>query len=100
MRDSEIDGVDVRQGEVIGLVDGRLAASGDDLRRVFADVVRTLGSQGAELITILTALNGCGVTVADLERTATEACATSCPLVEFLFQEGGQPLYPILMGAE
>ena len=55
---------------------------------------------GAELITILTALNGCGVTVADLERTAAEACATDCPLVEFLFQEGGQPLYPILIGAE
>ncbi len=100
VRDSEIDGVGVRQGEIIGLVDGRLTASGDDLRGVFADIVRTLGSQGAELITILTALNGYGVTVADLQRTAAEACATACPLVEFLFQEGGQPLYPILMGAE
>ena len=100
VRDSEIDGVAVRQGDVIGLVDGRLAASGDDLRVVFADVVRTLGTQGAELITILTALNGCGVTVADLQRTATEVCASACPLVEFLFQEGGQPLYPILIGAE
>jgi len=100
VRDSEIDGVAVRQGEVIGLVDGRLAASGDDLRLVFGDVVRALGAQGAELITILTALNGCGVTVADLQRTAAEACATACPTVEFLFQEGGQPLYPILMGAE
>ncbi len=76
VRDSEIDGVAVRQGEVIGLVDGRLAASGDDLRLVFGDVVRALGAQGAELITILTALNGCGVTVADLQRTAAEACAT------------------------
>jgi len=100
VRDSEIDGVAVRQGQVIGLVDGRLAASGDDLRAVFGEVVRTLGSQGAELITILTALNGCGLTVADLQRAAAEACATDCPLVEFLFQEGGQPLYPILLGAE
>ena len=100
VRDSEIDGTPVRQGEVIGLVDGHLAASGDDLVLVFGDVVRKLGTAGAELITILTALNGCGVTVADLERTAAEACASDCPLVEFLFQEGGQPLYPILIGAE
>jgi len=100
VRDSEIDGVAVREGEVIGLVDGRLAASGDDLRAVFGEVVRTLGSQGAELITILTALNGCGLTVADLQDAAAAACATDCPLVEFLFQEGGQPLYPILIGAE
>ena len=100
VRDSEIDGTVVRQGEVIGLVDGHLAASGDDLALVFGDVVRELGTHGAELITILTALNGCGVTVAELERTAAEACATACPLVEFLFQEGGQPLYPLLIGAE
>jgi DAK2 domain fusion protein YloV len=100
VRDSEIDGVAVRQGEVIGLVDGRLAASGDDLRLVFSDVVRRLGSEGAELITILTALNGCGVTVTDLQRAAAETCAVACPDVEFLFQEGGQPLYPILLGAE
>ena len=100
VRDSEIDGVAVREGEVIGLVDGRLAASGDDLRAVFGEVVHTLGSQGAELITILTALNGCGLTVADLQEAAAAACATDCPLVEFLFQEGGQPLYPVLIGAE
>ena len=100
VRDSEIDGVAVRQGEVIGLVDGRLAASGDDLRLVFSDVVRRLGSEGAELITILTALNGCGVTVTDLQRAAAETCAVACPDVELLFQEGGQPLYPILLGAE
>ena len=100
VRDSEIDGVAVKQGEVIGLVDGRLAASGDDLRLVFGDVVRRLSAGGAELITILTALNGCGVTVADLQRTAADTCAAACPDVEFLFQEGGQPLYPILLGAE
>ena len=100
VRDSEIDGVAVRQGEVIGLVDGRLAASGGDLRLVFSDVVRRLGSEGAELITILTALNGCGVTVTDLQRAAADTCAVACPDVEFLFQEGGQPLYPILLGAE
>ena len=45
VRDSEIDGVAVREGEVIGLVDGRLAASGDDLRAVFGEVVHTLGSR-------------------------------------------------------
>ena len=100
VRDSEIDGVAVREGEVIGLVDGRLAASGDDLRVVFGQIVRTLGSEGAELISILTALNGCGLTVADLQEAAAAACASDCPLVEFLFQEGGQPLYPILIGAE
>ena len=77
VRDSEIDGVDVRQGEVIGLVDGRLVASGDDLRLVFGDVVRRFGAGGAELITILTALNGCGVTVADLQQRGRRSLRAS-----------------------
>jgi len=96
VRDSEIDGVAVRQGEVMGLVDGRLVASGGDLRDVFRQVVHHLREHAAEVVTVLTALNGSGCTVADLERTAAEAC----PDCEFLFQEGGQPLYPILIGAE
>ena len=79
VRDSEIDGVAVRQGEVIGLVDGRLAASGDDLVLVFGDVVRKLGTGGAELITILTALNGCGVTVADLRAPPPRPAPATAP---------------------
>ncbi|HMK92828.1 MAG TPA: DAK2 domain-containing protein, partial [Thermoleophilia bacterium] len=96
VRDSEIDGVAVRQGEVMGLVDGRLVASGVDLCDVFDRVVRHLREHAAEVVTVLTALNGSGCTVADLKQTAADAC----PDCEFLFQEGGQPLYPILMGAE
>ncbi len=100
VRDSEVAGVAVRRGEVIGLIDGRLAASDADLVAVFSAVVRALGADGAELITVLTALNGAGPTVADLQRAAADACARECPDVEFLFQEGGQPLYPVLIGAE
>ena len=96
VRDSEIDGVAVRQGEVMGLVDGRLVASGADLCDVFDMVVRHLREHAAEVVTVLTALNGSGCTVADLKQTAADAC----PDCEFLFQDGGQPLYPILMGAE
>ena len=100
VRDSEIDGVGVRQGEVIGLVDGRLAASGDDLRLVFSDVVRAAGRRGrrsdhhphrSERLR------------PDRRRPAAggrRSLRDACPDVEFLFQEGGQPLYPILLGAE
>ena len=51
---------------------------------------------GAEYITVLTALNGSGVTRESLQRLAADLA----PEAEVVFHEGGQPLYPILASAE
>jgi hypothetical protein len=96
VRDSEIDGVVVTEGQVLGLVDGHLRASGDDVRTVFAALLTEFAATGVEVLTVLTSLNGCKVTVAELETIAGE----TIPEAEVEFREGGQPLYPILVGAE
>ena len=96
VRDSEIDGVAVRRGQVLGLVDDRLVASGDDLRAVFASILSEFARSETEIVTVLTSLNGERVSVAELEAVAHDAC----PEAEVEFREGGQPLYPILVGAE
>ena len=96
VRDSELDGVVVAQGQVIGLVDGTLVAAGDDLLAVFKAVVEEFASRQPEIVTVLTALNGSQVSVAELEASARAAC----PNAEIEFHIGGQPLYPILASAE
>jgi len=96
VRDSELDGVVVRQGQVMGLVDGRLVAAGDDLRETFAVVMRQLAGDDPEVVTVLTSLNGSDVAIEDLESTAHALC----PQAEVSFYTGGQPLYPIVVGAE
>jgi DAK2 domain fusion protein YloV len=96
VRDSELDGVVVRQGQVIGLVDGRLVTAGNDLAEAFAAVMRCLAGNDPEVITVLTSINGSAVTVDELEMAARAAC----PQAEVSFYVGDQPLYPILVGAE
>ena len=96
VRDSELDGVTVREGQVMALVDGRLVAASDDLREAFAAVLRAFSEGGAELVTVLTALNGSGATREEL----AELAARVAPDLEVTFHEGGQPLYPILASAE
>ncbi len=96
VRDSEVDGVAVTRGQVIGLVDGTLVAAGDDLRAVFKAVVDEFASRQPEIVTVLTALNGSQVSVEELEAAARAAC----PDAEIEFHVGGQPLYPILASAE
>ena len=69
VRDSEIDGVAVAEGQVLGLVDGRLVASGDDLRRCSRRSWPKFAAGDAEVVTVLTSLNGSDVTVADSQRS-------------------------------
>jgi dihydroxyacetone kinase-like predicted kinase len=96
VRDSEVDGVAVLKGQAIGIVDGKLVAAADDLEDVYAKVLQTFAAGDAEIVTVLTALNGSATSV---ERLA-EIAAAAAPDLEFHVHEGGQPLYPILASAE
>ena len=96
VRDSELDGVEVRKGQAMGIVDGRLVAAGEELEEAFGGVLEEFARVEAEFVTILTALNGSGVSRERLEELA----ARLTPDAEVHFHEGGQPLYPILAGAE
>jgi len=96
VRDSELDGVEVRKGQAMGIVDGRLVVAAEELEDAFAAVLAAFADAGAEFVTVLTALNGSGVTHERLEELA----ARHAPGAEVHFHEGGQPLYPILASAE
>jgi fatty acid kinase len=96
VRDSDVDGVLVRKGQVIGLVDDGLVAAGDDLVEVFREVMRRLVEKDVELVTVLTSLNGWRVTPEELSA----AVADVCPDCEVSLHDGGQPLYPLLVSAE
>jgi len=96
VRDSELDGLAVRKGQAMGIVDGRLVAAADDVETAFAGVLEEFARGEAEYVTVLTALNGSGTTRGELEALA----ARIAPEAEVSFHEGGQPLYPILASAE
>jgi len=96
VRDSELDGVKVRKGQAMGLVDGRLVAAGEEIEEAFGGVLEEFARVEAEFVTVLTSLNGSGVSRERLEELA----ARLAPGAEVHFHEGGQPLYPILGSAE
>ena len=100
VRDSELDGFAVKEGQVMGLVDGRLVAADDGLLDVFARVMAEFAKGDPEVVTVLTSFNGAmgnvaAVNVDDLEAVARAAL----PAAEIEFHAGGQPLYPILASA-
>ena len=96
VRDSELDGVQVKQGQAMAIVDGTLVVVADDVEGAFGGVLEEFARGDAEYVTVLTALNGSGTTREQLEEIA----ARVAPDAEVSFHEGGQPLYPILASAE
>ena len=93
-RDATVDGVDVREGDWLGLVDGTGVASGQDFDEVVDVVVGALLEGGRGLLTVLT-----GEEAPDADALRTQLTA-AYPTVEVAVYEGGQPHYPLLLSAE
>jgi len=92
-RDAEIDGVSVREGAWLGLVDDRAVASGDDFETVVEDVVERVLDGSRELLTLVTGEEEPDVT-ALVERVQHRFG------VDVEVHPGGQPHYPLLIFAE
>jgi DAK2 domain fusion protein YloV len=96
VRDSSVDGIQVRAGQYMGLVDEQVVAASDDLEEVVELVVARLLAGGQEM---LTALLGEGQEAAQV-RQALESLRDRYPGVEIELHSGGQPFYPVLLFAE
>jgi uncharacterized protein len=93
-RDVSLNGLAVRSGDWLGLADGEPVAGGDDFADVTFGVVTELLDQPRTVLTLLT-----GADPAPLDGLL-ERLASAHPELEVEVHEGGQPHYPLLLGAE
>jgi uncharacterized protein len=96
VRDSLIDGVQIRTADFIGLMDDRVVVASAELEPVVDDVVARLLDGGRIL---LTALLGDDED-ADRAAAALERLRENYPSMEIDLHKGGQPFYPVLLSAE
>jgi DAK2 domain fusion protein YloV len=93
-RDVQLNGVSIRDGEWLGLAGGDPVAGGEEFDDVAFAVVTELLSEPRSLLTFLT-----GAEPPHLDRLL-ERIEAAHPDVEVEVHEGGQPHYPLLIGAE
>jgi DAK2 domain fusion protein YloV len=96
VRAVSVDGVAVGEGDVIGLADGKLSASGRDIERVAQDLLTKMDAAGHEIITIFP---GQDMTDADAEAMAARVRAWF-PGLDVEVQRGGQPYYDYIFAVE
>jgi DAK2 domain fusion protein YloV len=83
-------------GDVLGVVDGDVALLGDDVADTAQEVLRRLLSAGGELVTLVV---GADAQTGLAERTSA-ALLRERPDLEVIVVDGGQPVYPLLIGVE
>jgi DAK2 domain fusion protein YloV len=93
-RDATVDGLEVREGQFLGLLDGKAIAAADEVEPAARDVLASLLTGGPDVLTVLV-----GDEAPDVEGLLAEV-STGNPQLEVDVHQGGQPHYPLLFGAE
>lgn len=95
-RDATVDGIEVAQGQVIGLIDGRLAVSGDSLETTLINLLEAAGADASELLTLY---SGRDLPLQTANQHA-DAVRRRWPQLDVELVEGGQPHYDFILSLE
>jgi DAK2 domain fusion protein YloV len=90
------DGLKIKKGDVIGLIDDDIKAVGKQITQVALELIAKMANDDADTLTILA---GEDLVQSDFEVLLTEIAA-SFPDLEVDAHRGEQPLYPLVMSME
>ena len=95
-RTVEVDGVAVQEGQVIGLLDGKLVVGGGTLEQALLGLLEAAEAKKAELVTAFTGKDLPASLAAQLAARIRQVY----PSLEVETHYGGQPHYPLLLSIE
>ena len=96
VRDTRSNGLKVKKGDVIGLINEKLEFAGSD----YAEVVnKALGKLGPDAYELVTVYRGAGASDEEMSSLET-AIRSSYPGLEVEVQHGGQQHYPFILSVE
>jgi len=96
VRDTRSNGVRVRKGDVIGLINAKLEFAGADYAEVVKQALGKLGPDSYELVTVY---RGEQASDAEMARLESEI-RSQYPALEVEVQQGGQQHYPFILSVE
>jgi fatty acid kinase len=96
VRDTRSNGLRVRKGDVIGLINDRLEFAGSDYPEVVKKALGKLGPDSYELVTVYRGEQASDAELAQLESEIR----SNYPGLEVEVQQGGQQYYPFILSVE
>lgn len=96
VRDTEIDGINIKEGNMLGLVEGKIREVGEDKKAVACKVLNDIINEQSELVTVYY-----GEEVSDNEANEFEQeLQEQYEDLDIQFYKGNQPLYYFLISVE
>jgi dihydroxyacetone kinase-like predicted kinase len=96
VRDTRSNGLKVKKGDVIGLINDKLEFAGTDYGEVVNKALSKLGADSYELVTVY---RGEGASDDELQKLESDIRSTH-PGLEIEVQQGGQQHYPFILSVE
>ncbi len=96
IRDSEYEDLHIKQGDVIGLMNGKVTEDGTDIHDVAVSLARQIVTEDDSLITLYYGAD----TKEEDARSLADEFAGLFPDCDIELQNGGQPLYYYLIAVE
>ncbi len=96
VRDTEYDGQDIHEGNILGLAEGKIACCGEDMKAITVELAEKLIEKQKDLLTIY---YGQEVTEDDANEIA-DILGEKYPDTDIEVISGGQPVYFYLISAE
>ena len=96
IRNTAIDGIEITEGDFLGMVDGKIVVSVPDCFSASMDTLQKMISDETEIVTIIIGEEGKAKEAAKIEAALTEIY----PEIEVEIHQGDQPVYPYLFSAE
>lgn len=96
IRDTTIDGVEIKQDDFMGIVDGKIVVTADDVKSAAIEMVKKMLSDDSEIVTIIYGDDGDEKTAKLIEETIIDTDDE----LEVEIHPGNQPVYPYLISVE
>ena len=96
VRDTKIDGVDVKKDEFMGLAESKIVTSNADEFKTITSLLSTLLNEESEILTVITGEDA----QSDMTTQLEEWVENEYPDVEIEIHKGDQPIYPYLFAVE
>ncbi len=96
VRDTKLNGIEIRQNDFIGIIDGQLLVKGDNLETVALETLEKMLKPESEIVTVF---YGSEVKQEDAESIAAKIQEKNPDLIVEL-HSGGQPVYFYLLSVE
>lgn len=96
VRDTTIDGLDIHENDILGMVDGKILVSTPDMNKALLATFEHMIDEESEIVTIYVGEEGDQA----LAETIAEQLEAAYEDIEVAIYQGNQPVYPYLFSVE